>query len=51
MALGCTHEETSFVSLDDLDNVSILLDKHNDLEEGITHLFDDVTHLFSFSSL
>ena len=30
-----------FVSLDDLDNISILLDKDNDLEEEITHLFND----------
>ena len=25
MASGCTHEEALFVSLDDLDNISILL--------------------------
>ena len=47
MASGCTHEEASFVSLDDLDNVSILLDDDNDLEEEITHLFNEV---FLFSS-
>ena len=39
MALGCTHEEASIVSLDNLNNVSILLDEDNDLEEEITHLF------------
>ena len=30
---GCTHEEASFVSLDDLDNISVSLDK--DLEEKL----------------
>ena len=30
MASGCTYEEASFVSLDNLDNISILLDQHND---------------------
>ena len=29
MASGCTHDKDSFVSLDDLDNVSILLDEDN----------------------
>ena len=48
MAPGCTHEEDSLASLDDLDNVSILLDEDNDLEEEITHLFKEV---FLFSSL
>ena len=38
MASGWTHEEVSFVSLDDLDNISIVLDEDNDLEEEITHL-------------
>ena len=38
MALGCTQEEALFVSLDDLGNISILLEKDNDLEEEITHL-------------
>ena len=33
MASGCTHEGASFVSLDDLDNISILLDNDNDLEK------------------
>ena len=42
MTPGCTHEEASFVSLDDLDNISILLDEDNDLEEELTHLFDVV---------
>ena len=39
MASGCTHEEASFVSLDDLDNITILSEEDNDLEEEITHLF------------
>ena len=30
---GCTHAEASFVSLDDLDNISVSLDK--DLEEKL----------------
>ena len=38
MALGCTHEESSFVSLDNLGNISILLDEDHNLEEEITHL-------------
>ena len=42
MASGGT-EEASFVSLDDLDNISILLDKDNDLEEEITHSFNEVS--------
>ena len=29
----CTHEEASFVSLDDLDSISILLNENNDLEK------------------
>ena len=37
MASGCTHEEASFVCLDDLNNISILLDKDNDLKEDIPH--------------
>ena len=48
MASGCTHEETLFVSSDDLDNSSILLDEDNDLEEESTHLSNEV---FLFSSL
>ena len=42
MTPGCTHEEASFVSLDDIDNISILLDEDNDLEEELTHLFNVV---------
>ena len=42
IALSCTHKEASFVSLDDLHNISILLDKYNDLEQEITHLFNKV---------
>ena len=49
MASDCTHEEASFVSLDDLDSISILLDKDNDLEEEITHLFNEVSNfIFKF---
>ena len=48
MALDCTHKEALSVSLDDLDNISFLLDEDNDLEEEITHLFNRV---FSFSGL
>ena len=40
MASDCTHNEGSFVSLDDLDNISILLDEDNELEEEIAHLFN-----------
>ena len=43
MALGCTHKEPSFMSFDDQDNISILLDKDNDLEEDIDHLFNEVS--------
>ena len=43
MALGCTHEDTLFVHLDDLDNISILLDEGDDLEEEITDLFNEVS--------
>ena len=39
MTSGCTHKEVLFVSLDDLDNISILLDESNDLEEEVSHLF------------
>ena len=42
MGSGCTHEEVSFVSLDDLDNASFSLDKDNDLEEEIGHLFNKI---------
>ena len=49
MASDCTHEEASFVSLDDLDSISILLDKDNYLEEEITHLFNEVSNfIFKF---
>ena len=47
MASGCTHLETLFVSLDDLDNISILLDKDKELEEEITYLFNKVS-IFTF---
>ena len=51
MASGCTHEEVSFVCLDDLDNISILLDEGNDLEEEITHLFNEVSiSIFKFDN-
>ena len=42
----CPHEETPFVSLDDLDSISILSDEDNDLEEEIIHLFNKVSFLF-----
>ena len=48
MTSGCTHEQAFFVPLDDLDNISILLDQDNNLEEEITHLCNEV---FLFSSL
>ena len=47
MASGCTHLETLLVSLDDLDNISILLDKDKELEEEITYLFNKVS-IFTF---
>ena len=37
-------EEASFVSLDDLDNISIFLEEENDLEEEITNLFNEVSN-------
>ena len=37
----------SFVSLHDLDKVSILLVEDNDLEEEITHLFNEASVLIS----
>ena len=43
LASGCTHEEASFVSLDDLENISILLHEDNDLKEKLTHLFKEVS--------
>ena len=42
MDSACTLEEALFLSLDNFVNISILLDKDNDLEEEITHLFDEV---------
>ena len=38
MASDCTHQEASFVSLDNLDNIPILLDEDKYLEEKITPL-------------
>ena len=37
MALGGTDEGALFVSLDDFDNISILLDEDNDLKKEIPH--------------
>ena len=48
MASGCADEGASFVTLDDSDNISILLDEYNYLEENLAHLFNDV---FLFSIL
>ena len=42
----CPHEETPFVSLDDLDSISILSDEDSDLEEEIIHLFNEESFLF-----
>ena len=44
--MGCPHEETPFVSLHDLDSISILSDEDSDLEEDIIHLFNEVSFLF-----
>ena len=38
---GLHTENASFVSLDDLDNISIFLEEDNDLEEEIVHLFNE----------
>ena len=38
MASGCTHEEASLVSLDDLDNISILLEEDNDFKKLLIYL-------------
>ena len=38
MVLDCRHEDASFVTLNDLENISILLDEGDDLEDEITHL-------------
>ena len=49
LSSGCTHEEALFVSLGDLDNISILLHEDNDLEEEISHLFNEVSiFIFKF---
>ena len=40
MYSGCTYKEASFVSLNYLDNISILLDEDNDFEEEITRLLN-----------
>ena len=46
---GLHTEEALFVSSDDLGNISILLDEDNDLEEEITHLFNEVSiFIFNF---
>ena len=45
MALGYTND----VSSNDLNNISILLDKNNDLEKEITHLFNkESIFIFTF---
>lgn len=46
MASGCIHKEALFLFLFDLDHVSFLLDKYNDLEKIMTHLFGEV-NIFS----
>ena len=48
MALGGTDEGASSVSLDDFDNISILLDEDNDLKKEIPHLYNEA---FLFSIL
>ena len=48
MALGGTDEGALSVSLDDFDNISILLGEDNDLKKEIPHLFNEV---FLFSIL
>ena len=46
---GLHNEEVSCISLDDLNNIFVLLDKDNDLEEGITHLLNEVSiFIFKF---
>ena len=40
---GLHTEEAWFVPLDDLENISILLEEDNDLEEKIAHLFNEVS--------
>ena len=44
---GCIHKEASFVSLDDLDKISVLLEEDNHLEEEITHLFNEISIFIS----
>ena len=44
MASVCTVEEASLVSSDDLDNVSNLLDKDNNLEKEIFHFLIKYFH-------
>ena len=54
MASSCTHKEASFVSLGNLDDISISLDEDNDLEEETTHIYIYIyimKKLFLFSSL
>ena len=46
MASGCIHKEVLFLFLFDLDHISFLLDKYNDLEKIMTHLFGEV-NIFS----
>ena len=46
MASGCTQEGAVSVSLDHLDNISILLGEENDFEEEITDLLNEVFFLF-----
>ena len=48
MALGGTDEGALSVSLDDFDNISILLDEDNDLKKEIPHLYNEA---FLFSIL
>ena len=47
MASGCIHQEGLFVSSDDLDNISALLDEDKDLKEEIIHLFY-IVDIFTF---
>ena len=49
MASDCSHEKALFVPLADLGNISILLNKDNDLEEEITHLFNEGRRIFIFT--
>ena len=42
-AWGCSHEEASYEFLDDLDYISVLPDKHDDLENEIIHLLNEVS--------